>query len=152
MWVVLKEVGRTKAGLDLDAFVGLVLVVAGGGRCAPYRFCWFTFQEIRRDSTHELGRSRCVVATRRSCHQGAVTRPPKIGETNEVAPDANVSTVANAGCMLHVHEIDTSTLDGGLTQSCRHPGTRCIQRLSATSPISRGILDRRRLHRASELW
>jgi hypothetical protein len=44
MWVVLKEVERTKAGLDLDAFVGLVLVVAGGGRSASYRF---TFEEIR---------------------------------------------------------------------------------------------------------
>ena len=53
--VVLKEVGRERAGLGLDAFVGLVLVVVGGGRCAPYRFCRFTFEEIRRDPTHELG-------------------------------------------------------------------------------------------------
>jgi hypothetical protein len=42
--VVLKEVGREGAGLGLDAFVGLVLVVAGGGRSASYRF---TFEEIR---------------------------------------------------------------------------------------------------------
>jgi len=59
------------------------------------------------------------VAIRRSCHLGAVTRPPKAGETNEVAPDGKVFTVADAGCMFHVHEIDTPTLAPELTQSCR---------------------------------
>jgi hypothetical protein len=50
---------------------------------------------------------------------GAAFRPPRAGETNETAPDGKVSTVADAGCMLHVHEIDTPTLDPELTQSCR---------------------------------
>jgi hypothetical protein len=40
------EVGRVRAGLGLDAFVGLVLVVVGGRRRASYRFCRFTFEEI----------------------------------------------------------------------------------------------------------
>jgi hypothetical protein len=111
------DVGRERAGLCLDAFVGLVLVAVGAGRCAPYRFCRFAFAEIRCDSTRELGRSRCVVAIRRSCHLGAAFRPLEIGETNEVAPDAKVSTVADAGCMFHVHEIDTPTLDPELPQS-----------------------------------
>jgi hypothetical protein len=47
-----------------------------------------------------------------------VIRPPKTGETNEVAVDAKVSTVADAGCMFHVHETDTPTLAAELTQSC----------------------------------
>jgi hypothetical protein len=95
------EVGRERAGLGLDAFVRCVLVVVGGRRCAPYRFCRFTFAEIRCDPTHDLGWERFVVAVRRLCHLGAVTRPPEIGETNEVAVDDKVSTVADAGCMFH---------------------------------------------------
>jgi hypothetical protein len=96
------EVGRVRAGLGLDAFVGLVLVVMGGRRRAPYRFCRFTFQEIRCDPTHELGWDRCVGAIRRSCRPCAVIRPPKNGETNEVAVDDEVSTVAAVGCVFHV--------------------------------------------------
>jgi hypothetical protein len=30
------EVGRERAGLGLDAFVGFALVAVGAGRCAPY--------------------------------------------------------------------------------------------------------------------
>jgi hypothetical protein len=111
------EVGRVRAGLGLDAFVGLMLVVAGGRRRAPYRYCRFTFQEIRCDPTHELGWEPCVLAIRRSCHPGAATRPPATGETNEVAVDGKVSTVAVAGCMFHVHEIDTPTLAAELPES-----------------------------------
>jgi hypothetical protein len=47
-----------------------------------------------------------------------VTRPPETGETSEVASDDKVFTVAAAGCMFHVREIDTPTLDPELTQSC----------------------------------
>jgi hypothetical protein len=118
MWVVLNAVGRVGAGLGLDAFVGLVLVVVGGGRRAPDRFCRSTFEEIRCDPTDELGWERCVVGIRRSCHPCAVTMPTTTGATNEVAVDDEVSTVADVGCMLHVREIDTPTLDAELTQSC----------------------------------
>ena len=44
-------------------------------------------------------------------------KPPKTGATNAVAVDDKVSTVADAGCMLHFHEIDTPTLAAELTQS-----------------------------------
>jgi hypothetical protein len=44
------------------------------------------------------------VSNRRSCHLGAVTRPPETDETNEVAIDDKVFTVAAAGCVLHVHQ------------------------------------------------
>ena len=117
MWMVLKEVGREGAGLGLDAFVGLVLVVVGGRRCAPYRFRRFASEEIRCDPTHELGRDRSLVAIRRSRRPDAVTKPPRTGETNEVARDDEVSTVADSGCMFHVREIDTPTLDPELPES-----------------------------------
>jgi hypothetical protein len=117
MWVVLKEVGRLMAGLHLGAFVRFVLVAAGGGRCIPELICRLTFAEIRCDPTHELDWDRCVAAIRRSCHPGAATRPPETGETNKVARDDKVSTVADAGCMFHVHEIDTPTLDPELPES-----------------------------------
>jgi hypothetical protein len=110
--------GRERAGLGLDAFVRFVLVVARRSRCAPYRFRRFTFEEIRREPTHELAWDRCVVAIRRPRHPGAVTRPPVTGETNEAASDDKVSDVADAGCMFHVREIDTRTLDPELPQSC----------------------------------
>jgi hypothetical protein len=48
----------------------------------------------------------------------AAFRPPKTGETNALALDDKVFTVADAGCMFHVHEIDTPTLDPELPQSC----------------------------------
>jgi hypothetical protein len=38
---------------------------------------------------------------RRSCRPDAVTRPPKTGETNEVAVDGKVSDVAGVGCIFH---------------------------------------------------
>jgi hypothetical protein len=44
-----------------------------------------------------------------------VTRPPETGEADS---DDKVFTVAAAGCMFHVHEIGTPTLDPELTQSC----------------------------------
>ncbi len=93
--------GRGGAGLDPGVFVRFELVGVGGGRGTRELTYRFTFDEIRRDPTHELGWDRCVVATRRSCHLGAVTRPPEIAETSEVAVDGKVSTVVDAGCMFH---------------------------------------------------
>ena len=155
-------VDRVRAGQRLGAVLRFELVVVSGGRCAPYRFCRFTFAELRCDPTQEIGWDRYVVAIRRSWHLGAAFKPPKTGETNEVAPNGNVSAVADAGYILHVHEIDTPTLDPELTQSCprvdaelpescRHPGIRCATTLSATSRSGRENLYRRRSHRAPEL-
>ena len=94
-------VSRVRAGLGLDAFIRIVPVAVGGGRCIRELSTRFTFEEIRCDPTHELGRDRRVVAIRRLCHSGAVIRPLEIGETNEVVVHAKVSTVADAGCMFH---------------------------------------------------
>ena len=111
-------VSRERAGLGLDAFIRFVPVAVGGGRCTPVLACRFSFEEIRCDPTDELGWERCVVASRRWFHLGAGTMPPEVGEANAVAVDNKVSTVADAGCMFHVHEIDTPTLDPELTESC----------------------------------
>jgi hypothetical protein len=101
---------RVRTGQRSGAFLRFDLVVVSGGRRAPYRFCRFTFEELRCDPTQELGSDGCVVAIRRSRRLGAAFRPPETGETNAVARNGNVSTVADAGCMFHVHEIDTPTL------------------------------------------
>ena len=58
------------------------------------------------------------MAIRRSSHPCAVDRRPETGETDEVAVDAKVSPVADAGSVFHVHEIDMPTLAGELTPSC----------------------------------
>ena len=106
--------GRVRAVLDLGVFVRLEPVAVGGSRGTRELFGRFTFEDIRCDPTQELGWDRCVVAIRRSSHLGAVTRPP---ETNAVVSEAEVSTVTDAGCILHVDEIDTPTLAAELTQS-----------------------------------
>ena len=109
--------GHVRAGLGLDAFVRLEPVAVRGGRRRRELVGRFTFAEIRCDPTQELGSDRYVVTIRRSSHPCAVTKPPETGETNEVVSDDKVSDVADAGCMSHVHEIDTPTLDPELTQS-----------------------------------
>jgi hypothetical protein len=108
---------RVRTGQRSDAFLRFELVAVGGGRCTRELFGRLTFEELRFDPTKELGSDGCVVAIRRSHRLGAAFRPPETGETNAVAPNGNVSTVADAGCMFHVRGIDTPTLAAELPQS-----------------------------------
>jgi hypothetical protein len=119
MCVSNNSAGRVRAVLDLGVFVRLEPVAVGGSRGTRELFGRFTFDKIGGDPICGRARwDRCVVAIRRSSHLGAVIRPPETGETNEAAVDGKVSAVADAGCILHVDEIDTSTLAAELTQSC----------------------------------
>jgi len=65
-----------------------------------------------------LVRSRCRY------HLCTVIRPPQTDGNKQIAENGGISTVADAGCGLHVRQPDTTTLSTECQQPCQKPSNR----------------------------
>ena len=54
----------------------------------------------------------------------AVIRPPQTGGKKQITVDGRISTLVDAGCALHVREIDTPTLSTECQKPCQKPSNR----------------------------